>query len=64
MKNGFSVVRTSLFGEFSRYKLVECIDRFGATWFHVEDGEVQDDFGLPSIIRQERIQAAAVAGLV
>ncbi len=61
---GFRVLSSETFGEFSRYCLVHCIDRFGNEGYMVEDAEVLDELtGLPAVIRQEPTKEEALRGL-
>ena len=55
---------TSLFGEYSRYKLVEFQSRWDWTEWMVEDAmTLCPQTGLPAIIRQAATREEAVAGL-
>ncbi len=44
---------STTFGEFSRYKVTLCLDRFGNPCCFVEDAEQTDELvGLPKVIAQ------------
>lgn len=53
-----------IFGDFSRYKLYAVHSRFNRVSWFVEDAEKPDDFGQPTVIRQEESPESAVEGLI
>ena len=58
------ILSRRMFGEFSRYRLDVCRDRFGNTVYMVADAERLDPLtGLLEIIRQASTEAEAVDGL-
>lgn len=60
----FQVLSSRTFGDFSRYNLDECRDRFGDVTFIVTDAEVIDPVTeLPAIIRQADTEEEALRGL-
>lgn len=53
-----------IFGPWHRYKLLECLTRFGTTVWMVEDAETIDkETGLPATIRIKDTREEAMAGL-
>lgn len=54
------IVKTELFGDFSRFKLIEFFTRFGTTCWMVEDAERMVS-GKPEVILQEDSRELAVS---
>ena len=58
------ILSSILFGDFSRYKLVEFQTRFGDVEWQVSDAETVDELtGMPAIIRQCDTREEAIQGL-
>jgi hypothetical protein len=65
MKNRFEVLKQEIFGEYCRYRLDICRDRFGDIVYMVFDAEAIDQLtGLPDVIRISYNLPEALAGLI
>jgi hypothetical protein len=65
MKNKFQVLKQEIFGEYCRYRLDICRDRFGEIVYMVFDAETTDQLtGLPDAIRISYHVEEALAGLI
>jgi hypothetical protein len=62
---GFERLSSRLFGEYSRYHLEKCCDRFGNIVYFVSDAQREDYVtGLPEVIRQSKTEEEAISGLI